>query len=154
MDRERVAEIELWLLRLRNEPEKWTVKQALKAIADKIIAEEGKDIIDNKTPILPNKPTEEEKTELAKNAVKGKYYSPYKLVYDKNRKTIVGMDIHDLTKQPQQPKLPEKLEEISVGMKTMMTLSNPDIIRVWEKINEILDYLPQLVAYLKTKEEV
>ena len=131
MDRERVAEIELWLLRLRNEPEKWTVKQALKAIADKIIAEEGKDIIDNKTPILPNKPTEEEKTELAKNAVKGKYYSPYKLVYDKNRKTIVGMDIHDLDGQPEQPKLPEKLN-IGGGI---------DEFDVYHTINEILDYL-------------
>ena len=98
--------------------------------ADRIIAEED-DIMDNKTPILPYKPTDEEKTELAKNAVKGKYYSPYKLVYDKNRKTIVGMDIHDLDGQPEQPKLPEKLN-IGGGI---------DEFDVYHTINEILDYL-------------
>ena len=46
------------------------------------------------------------------------------------------------TKQPQQPKLPEKIPSF-----TQVTFSD-----LTDKINETLNYLPQLVAYLKAKE--
>lgn len=53
------------------------------------------DIMGGKTPKLSYKPNPQEMIQIAINAIKRNEYSPYKLVYDKEKRIIIAINIEE-----------------------------------------------------------
>ena len=119
-----------------------------------------KDIMDGQTPRLPYNPTQKEMIQLAIDTIRGHRNTPYILVYDKEKKTIIAISIHDrIKKLQQQLKEVEQSKLTKEEFRSILSEFPPSIAKdsgrpEWTQgeIDKVWDFITKKSKYILTQD--